>query len=579
MLSAVPKATQRQIAQACDLSTGTVNKVLKTLVKDGLVSNGVVMESGRIQLENFRVNNAVILTSSTSQWLEPISLERPEGLVSVKGERLIDRLINQLREVGIDEVVLVVGATVDKYLYLREKYGVKLIINNEYQWGKTLSGIYAARDYLNRSYILKSDNYYPKNPFHHFEYFSYVCVAEKNYSGDDEEYPSEADRESWSIDDFFSEVDNYMVYGHLYLSGTFCYQYKPILEKYVNKRGDLFSAVRDDYLNEMSHITIRMRKLKPESIVKIGSLSDLYSYDRTYAISNDIKIFDNICKALKCQLKDITYISPLLKGMNNKSYKFYCEGVAFVYRHPGKNAENNLIDRHKEAKALRTAKALGIDNTLIYVNEDEGWKISRFIRETEPFDFRNKEHSRMLAEHLHTMHSANVILGFPFDYREGAERMVEEIREDDLDSYEKITDIRQKALEIMKKTEADHWQVSMCHNDIYEPNILVENDMLYLIDWEFAGDTDIGYDICKLFAPLLISYEDVDEWLMPYYGRETTFGEKKHLIACAFIQYYYWFIWAIFAQKTTPNIMEYMMLWYDRMMFYLNEYNRMTQEV
>ena len=135
-----------------------------------------------------------------------------------------------------------------------------------------------------------------------------------------------------------------------------------------------------------------------------------------------------------------------------------------------------------------------------------------------------------------------------------------------------ITYLRDRIKVIGDHVKSDGWQISMCHNDIYEPNLLVELDKLYLIDWEFAGDTDIGFDVCKLFAPNLVSWNHLDSYLVYYYGRVTTDEEKLHLLGCAAIQYYYWYIWAIYAEDPTLNLSEYMLLWHDRMDFYIREF-------
>ena len=86
-----------------------------------------------------------------------------------------------------------------------------------------------------------------------------------------------------------------------------------------------------------------------------------------------------------------------------------------------------------------------------------------------------------------------------------------------------------------------------------------------MIDWEFSGDADIGFDICKLFAVHNPPYEEYDYWLEEYYGRKTSEEEKRHLIACAAVIYYYWYVWGIYAGKNNQDVSNYMMAWYDKM--------------
>ena len=57
----------------------------------------------------YPVDNAVILAAGTSSRFAPLSYEKPKGLITVRGEVLIERQIRQLKEAGIQEILIVVG--------------------------------------------------------------------------------------------------------------------------------------------------------------------------------------------------------------------------------------------------------------------------------------------------------------------------------------------------------------------------------------------------------------------------------------------------------------------------------------
>ncbi|WP_288155380.1 NTP transferase domain-containing protein [uncultured Sharpea sp.] len=57
----------------------------------------------------FKVDNAIIMAAGTSSRFAPLSYEKPKGLVEVKGEVLVERQIRQLREAGIEDIVLITG--------------------------------------------------------------------------------------------------------------------------------------------------------------------------------------------------------------------------------------------------------------------------------------------------------------------------------------------------------------------------------------------------------------------------------------------------------------------------------------
>ncbi len=562
--------TQRLIAEATDYSLGTVNGVISELIdKEYIDEEYCVTELGVKALEPYRVKNAIILAAGMSTRFVPVSYELPKGLISVKGDVMTERLIEQLQEAGVREIVLVVGYMMEKFFYLRNKYNVKLVVNNEYATKNTHSSIYAARDYLSNTYICCADNYYPKNMFHQYEYRAFYCSVYLPGTS----YVERAftfNNDGLIVDTNKPSRDQWIMYGHAYHDMAFTEKFKPILEAYYGQPGVENMYWETIYAENVKELPMWIQKCEPTDILEFDSMDELKVFDKDYIINNKVKVFENICRILCCEITDIEDIEPIKSGLNNRSFKFLCNGKYYVYRHPGINA-SGVIDRSKEATSLRAAKRLKIDETLIYVDEAEGWKISRFVDTTDEFDFSNPSHIEMLATHLKTLHESNTIVNYSFDYNEEANKLIDRVRCIDNVSYRKLESARNMMAPIIEFLERDKWQTSLCHNDIYEPNLLVKNDKLQLIDWEFAGNADIGYDICKLFSVHNPKYEEIDQWLQYYYGRPTADDEKLHLLACAAVIYYYWFVWAVYVSRNGEQVSEYLMVWYDKMNHFSSE--------
>ena len=79
-------------------------------------------------LQKYRVNSAVILAAGFGSRFVPLTFETPKGLLEVFGERMIERQINQLHEAGIMDITIVVGYLKEKFEYLIDKFGVKLLV-------------------------------------------------------------------------------------------------------------------------------------------------------------------------------------------------------------------------------------------------------------------------------------------------------------------------------------------------------------------------------------------------------------------------------------------------------------------
>ncbi|MEE0840644.1 MAG: NTP transferase domain-containing protein [Acutalibacteraceae bacterium] len=556
--------TQRLIAEETKLSLGAVNKIVARLKQaEYITENYNVTENGINVMEPYKVKNAIILAAGMSSRFIPVSYEIPKGLISVKGDIMIERIIEQLKAAGIQEIVVVIGYKMEKFFYLRNKYDVKLVVNNEFASKNTHSSVYVARDYLSNTYICCSDNYYPKNMFHRYEYRAFYCsvyIPGISYV----ERAFQFDNNGLIYDTNKPSNNQWVMYGHAYFDINFTNKFKPILEDYFGRPGIEYMYWETIYAENVNELPMWIRQCDNTEILEFDSMEELKQFDRNYIYNNKVKVFENICNVLHCDISDIEDIETIKKGLNNQSFKFICKGDSYIYRHPGANA-STVIDRHKEALSLKAAKELNVDDSFICIDENEGWKISKFISTTDTFDFHNIKHIELLAKKLKALHSSAVSVGFGFNYQKEAEKIIDIEKNFDTIKYNKSLLEKNSMQPIFDYLSKDKWQVSLCHNDIYEPNLLVSGDNLCLIDWEFAGDADIGFDICKLFSVINPPYDEIDKWVYPYFNRQITDDEKLHLISCAAVIYYYWFVWGGFAEKNNEGVSAYLLDWYDKM--------------
>ena len=114
--------TQRELAEELGISLEKINSLLKEMKEaQFLDQDGHLSELGEKALEPYRVQNAVIMAAGMSSRFAPLSYEVPKGLLKVKGERLIEREIEQLQEAGIEDITVIVGYLQEKMFYLAEK--------------------------------------------------------------------------------------------------------------------------------------------------------------------------------------------------------------------------------------------------------------------------------------------------------------------------------------------------------------------------------------------------------------------------------------------------------------------------
>ncbi len=120
--------------------------------------------------------NAIILAAGMGTRLRPLTNDIPKCLVPVNGEPMVERQIRFLKEAGIDDITLVSGYRREKLDYLKEKYGVSIVFNTQYEVCNNIWSLYSVMDRFSDSYVVEGDVYMTENCFtdqlEHSTYFS-----------------------------------------------------------------------------------------------------------------------------------------------------------------------------------------------------------------------------------------------------------------------------------------------------------------------------------------------------------------------------------------------------------------------
>lgn len=155
--SATPE-TQRAIAEKTSMSLGNVNKLLSELTEIGYIENGMITDAGRNALEPYRVKRAIIFAAGFGSRLVPITLNTPKPLVRVKGQRIIDSLLDAITAAQIEEIYLIRGYLSEQFDQLLYKYpNIKFIENPAYNEANNISSAMCARYLFQNAYVCEAD--------------------------------------------------------------------------------------------------------------------------------------------------------------------------------------------------------------------------------------------------------------------------------------------------------------------------------------------------------------------------------------------------------------------------------------
>ena len=493
------------------------------------------------------MKNAIILAAGKSSSFAPFTYERPKGLFCVKGEILIERQIEQLHKAGIYEIYVVVGYMKEKFFYLEEKYGVVLLVNNQFSLKGNLYSLFVARNYLQDTFICCGDHYFLENPFldENEQNISYrACMK---LQGKFLEFGIEYSDANVITDFSIGGCDGMAMVGHAYFNQRFSRIFCDKMEKEIDDFGVKSMFWEEFYAKHQKSLTLYIKEYDAGMILEFDSIKDLRRFDSEFLLNVNSEIIGNITKVLKCEPNDIVDIQVIQAGLTNVSFSFDVHDTKYVYRHPGTSA-GNMVDRKTELLAQKVAKDIGIDSSIIYMDA-AGWKISYFIEDTVAIDFqKDKDDLKRSMAYLRKLHKTSKSQeGKVFDdFAEGMKLMkIASCVKGDL--IREFHDLIVKVQKLDSIVKEENNEKVLCHNDVYEPNFLKKRSgELYLIDWEYAGWNDPANDIASILCRTECNEDMIREYFELYYERTLTVQEYCHALAYVVLCGFYWFCWGLY---------------------------------
>ena len=111
-----PFVNQRILAETSGHSLGVVNRSLRSLMAYGYLNEEAQLtEKAEEMFKACAPRNAIILAAGFGMRMVPINLSTPKAFLEVNGEKLIERTIRQLKEVGVQDITVVVGFMKDSF--------------------------------------------------------------------------------------------------------------------------------------------------------------------------------------------------------------------------------------------------------------------------------------------------------------------------------------------------------------------------------------------------------------------------------------------------------------------------------
>ncbi|BDD39138.1 NTP transferase domain-containing protein [Streptococcus ruminantium] len=227
---------------------------------------------------------AIILAAGMGTRLRPLTLTTPKSLIKIGDETLIERQIRFLKEVNIDEIIVVTGYLSEKFHFLEDKYGVRLVYNDKYDVYNNLYTMYLVREYLRDAYVIDADNYLSKNFLHNtMQRSTYFSAYKTNFKN---EWLLKCNFDNLVEEIVVASGEGSILSGVSYWTEETGILLRDILEREVEK-GEFTDLYWDDLVkNNLSIIKVYKEEIPSNSIFEIDSLEDL-EYLKRFLSSNE----------------------------------------------------------------------------------------------------------------------------------------------------------------------------------------------------------------------------------------------------------------------------------------------------
>lgn len=520
------------------------------------------------ELESYRVKNAVILAAGGADVSAKSVHSMPKGLFVKNGETLIERQIRQLKEVGIDDITVVIGYKQELYFFLKDKRNVRLLINPDLK-KNNLYSLYIAREYLDFTYILNCDNYFEENPFSAYEYRSYHATVFKNNAHNELVVrKNENDRIlAVSSGEAFGEC----VFGHAYMDSEFSAQFKKYLEAEISDFR-VSSLFWEEFVSRHSDdLDLYARQYSSDFIQEFDSIQEIQNIDGLFLSNISGRINEKICEVLHCSENEIREINILEKGLTNILFTFVVHGEKYIFRYPG-DSSSFFIYRRNECAAQKLAGQAHADDTCVYIDET-GIKISEYRENCQDLHgvyYHDVDFMKRLARKIRDFHELGYDIPdkdtYNYDSIVECERLFKEASRVKGDLFKIFAKEWADIRKIQAYADKDGFRHTLCHNDINIDNVLLTDTTLDIIDWEFAGYNDPGYDFGRVIAGYEYEPDDsrIDEILEAYFGRPATEREYLHFMAYSAIHNWYYVGWALYKESINESSRDWMLFFYQQ---------------
>lgn len=436
------------------------------------------------------VDMALLPSCGLGSRMGELTKNNPKCLIEVNGERLIERQIRQLKSAGIDNIVVMTGYLHEQLEYLKDKYSVKLVYNEEYATKNTIATLHKALDEIRdrNVYITCTDLYYPNNVFHSTEFESFAAGSFKHDCTD--EWVCDLDDNDRILRVLLGEYDDYYYTGLCFLKKEMVNELSDLVEEYYEKEGNGQMYWEEVMLYNLDRLPeLHYHKCEAGVIREFDTPDDLKDFIQEQEAIKDFSRINNIDDPGRIKAQ------AMVLGMNNLTYRMDYEGKRYFFRKPG-NMTEVFHNRVVEKEVYEILGNYDIADEVLYFDSETGIKIAKYYemaRNMNPGNINELKDTMAAYRRLHnikgSINNSCEIQDVFNDYIRKFEKLNINTG---LSRFEEVMSICIAKAKSFSKLDRPR---CICHGDCSAANVIYTEDGIRLIDFEFTGMADPLSDI------------------------------------------------------------------------------------
>ena len=251
-------------------------------------------------------------------------------------------------------------------------------------------------------------------------------------------------------------------------------------------------------------------------------------------------------------------------GMTNQNYLVTVDNSQYVLRIPNK-INSLLINRSYEEYNSKLASDIGVNVDTLYFNSKTGVKLTEYLhgsRVLRKTDILNDLVVREISKTFLNLHNKDVKFVNQFNVLSEFNYYITLLKDKNrfLNYHSLIAELINFFYKLNDKYFSHENKVSPCHNDLVLENILLKENKIFLIDWEYSGMNSPVFDIAAFLLEAELDAEESCYFLEHYYGDVfPTYREDilNKIRSYQFSQDLLWFVWTLIKEEHNEYFGDY----------------------